>query len=297
MASSASASYKPEAGPRGHDATFQEVALNNNDGYDDYAAIYRGLVSPEIGQPQQNVPVRNASLPSGAATLQQRQASQQQLRQQNPAEFPSHPIQQPMMYPMPTTHHIQMPQSMSQNTLDTRPSLDAVADDAASIHSRSPLHTPHQPLRARFDSAQFTSPPAGPKATDFAADRTTPVLKGAVQQLQNEARELPAGYHTPPSFSRASSGWGTANNRKRKTSNNSNGKSTASTPMFSPGIYGPLGGIGSKSSPELQFAEGDYGKSKFARFWLTLLAQNVWIRWTIFIAPVLLLLWIPGICA
>ena len=189
------------------------------------------------------------------------------------------PSPEPLMYAMPTlrnaTYNAQQSQDTSASFMD--------CGDAASINSHSPLHTPHleqhsdlggQPLspRTRFDSAHFPHPAHKVKKLQSSIP-----LKST--DFAEKQRELPHEYHTPPAFSRQSSGW-----------------NTASDSGGYPHPYGSLGGPGSKSDASLQFAEGDYGKSKFARFWLMVLNQNTYVRWMVFILPVLLLLWIPGIC-
>ncbi|WOO85247.1 Mechanosensitive ion channel protein Msy1 [Vanrija pseudolonga] len=45
----------------------------------------------------------------------------------------------------------------------------------------------------------------------------------------------------------------------------------------------------------LRFAEGDAGKTKLSRLYLWLLNRGIVIRWSMFIIPILALLWIPGI--
>ncbi|EIN11813.1 hypothetical protein PUNSTDRAFT_61874 [Punctularia strigosozonata HHB-11173 SS5] len=49
------------------------------------------------------------------------------------------------------------------------------------------------------------------------------------------------------------------------------------------------------SEAYLAFAEGDIPQNRFARFYHYLLAASIVTRWTLFIVPVLVLLWIPGI--
>lgn len=45
----------------------------------------------------------------------------------------------------------------------------------------------------------------------------------------------------------------------------------------------------------LQFADGDFGKGAFAKFWLWALNRSFVFRWAIFIIPILAIFWIPGI--
>ena len=49
------------------------------------------------------------------------------------------------------------------------------------------------------------------------------------------------------------------------------------------------------SQPHLQFAEGDLPQNRFVRFYHYLLSVSIVTRWTLFIVPVLAILWIPGI--
>lgn len=177
--------------------------------------------------------------------------------------------------------------------------------DAASVHSRSHLNPMSnststntfagqniprgaQPLLARFQSDQIRPSAVYTNEKAGAGISSQPSSAGT-NNLSEKERQLPEGYKTPPSFSRASSAWG--GTVKGNKNNNQNAGTTASG-NSSP--YGPLGGLASKSDPALQFAEGDYAKSKFARFWLMILSKNIVVRWLCFIVPVLALLWIPG---
>lgn len=197
--------------------------------------------------------------------------------------------------------------------------------DAASVHSRSHLNPSNngnhnnnnnattgfaqtvprgaQPLMARFRSDQVR--PSGVYTNKHEVvnekvngDSSQPSSGGSAGQSEKkEHRQLPEGYNTPPAFSRAGSAWGTSpfksSHQKNGGNNNNNGSSTPpSAASSSP--YGPLGGLASKSDPALQFAEGDYANTRFARFWLMILSKNIVIRWLCFIVPVLALLWIPG---
>jgi hypothetical protein len=189
------------------------------------------------------------------------------------------------MYPIPTSrsmHHI------PQQSVDM-PDSEQDHGDALSTHSRSALHTPqlgqhapsaddhsggpqHISRKARFNSSQLPHVAgrdmhgAEIRPVDFAE-------KGPANQ-----RSVPPGYKTPPTFSRQSSGWQTPLNERNNP-------------------YSQLGGgAASESKASLQFADGDAGKSKFARFWLMILSTNIVVRWLVFILPVLALLWIPGIC-
>lgn len=184
----------------------------------------------------------------------------------------------PVMYP------VRQQQQQGQGQHQPKPSVDIpdyINHDGASAHSHSPIihvsqqeqHHQHQAgHRARFDSQslpQSSHQPAGTiQPVDFA-------------EKDKSTRSLPHGYATPPVMSRQSSGW---------SSFARNGGGAGGE-----GVYGPLGGVGSKSDPALQFAEGDYATNRFARFWLYLVSKNIWIRWALFIIPVLALLWIPGI--
>ena len=273
------------------------------DPYDAYASIY-GYMSPEQQGPQrQAFPQRMQSLPASSGDeLRMFPSDQQKQKQQQQSAYA-----QPQQTAAVPPHHAkqqQLPNSYSQTS---RPSFDVPdmtmqgtdAAENASIHSHSPLHT----HRARFADIALDQPTTTPlqppavlavKATDYGTSEK--VNPNGTQPFpgQKEQRALPEGYHTPPSFSRASSGWGTSRRRKESggLSNSSPG-----TPMFTGNPYGKLGGLASKSDPALQFAEGDYAKSRFARFWFGLLASNWVLRWFVFIAPILVLFWIPGICA
>lgn len=183
--------------------------------------------------------------------------------------------------------------------------------DAASVHSRSHLNPPNshnnnnapplfggqnvprgaQPLVARFQSDQIRPSAVysnGAEVINEKAGNNSQPSSGGT--LNEKARQLPEGYSTPPAFSRAGSGWTTSglNNSSKSKKNNQNSNGNNNSP------YGTLGGIASKSDPALQFAEGDYANTKFARFWLMILSKNIVIRWLCFIVPVLALLWIPG---
>ena len=59
--------------------------------------------------------------------------------------------------------------------------------------------------------------------------------------------------------------------------------------------YGRLNAASVSDPHLLQFAEGDFGKTRAARVWLRLLQSSIVVRWTIFILPLTILLWIPGI--
>lgn len=173
--------------------------------------------------------------------------------------------------------------------------------DAASIHSRSHLNpidhhnnsatgfgqnVPRgaQTLVARFQADQVR--PSAVYTNEKVGNTTSQPTSASTGKMNEKERALPEGYKTPPSFSRASSAWGGTSKGNKHNGGNLN--SGGSSP------YGPLGGLASKSDPALQFAEGDYAKSKFARFWLMILSKNIVIRWLCFIVPVLALLWIPG---
>ena len=49
------------------------------------------------------------------------------------------------------------------------------------------------------------------------------------------------------------------------------------------------------SETHLQFAEGDIPQNRLVRFYHYLLSFSIVTRWTLFIVPVLAILWIPGI--
>ncbi|WVQ85247.1 hypothetical protein IAT38_007412 [Cryptococcus sp. DSM 104549] len=49
------------------------------------------------------------------------------------------------------------------------------------------------------------------------------------------------------------------------------------------------------SVENLRFAEGDAGTNRFSRLYYWALNQGLWARWAMYIIPVLILLWIPGI--
>ncbi|KAH8995736.1 hypothetical protein EDB92DRAFT_1933964 [Lactarius akahatsu] len=51
------------------------------------------------------------------------------------------------------------------------------------------------------------------------------------------------------------------------------------------------------SEQYLAFADGDLPKSKFVRFYQYLINASIVTRWTLFILPILIILWIPGILA
>lgn len=189
--------------------------------------------------------------------------------------------------PQTPTHMYPVNQaSRFNNHQAMKPSIDGDVAEALqqspgneSTHSRARLNglTPQTQHRARFDSVNGF-PTAKPQIgghvqpTDF-AEKT-----GA----EKETRNLPAGYSTPPSFSRASSGWSNFGMSSKK------GQQTGRHP------YGNLGAAASVSDPALQFAQGDYANSKFARAWLALLSKNIVIRWLVYIVPITALLWIPG---
>ncbi|KAI9449408.1 Mechanosensitive ion channel-domain-containing protein [Lactarius psammicola] len=51
------------------------------------------------------------------------------------------------------------------------------------------------------------------------------------------------------------------------------------------------------SEQYLAFADGDLPKSKFVRFYQYLINASIVTRWTLFIIPILIIIWIPGILA
>ncbi|KAH9040170.1 hypothetical protein EDB85DRAFT_2072323 [Lactarius pseudohatsudake] len=51
------------------------------------------------------------------------------------------------------------------------------------------------------------------------------------------------------------------------------------------------------SEQYLAFADGDLPKSKFVRFYQYLINASIVTRWTLFILPILIIIWIPGIIA
>ncbi|KAN0132094.1 Mechanosensitive ion channel domain containing protein [Lactarius tabidus] len=51
------------------------------------------------------------------------------------------------------------------------------------------------------------------------------------------------------------------------------------------------------SEDHLAFADGDLPKSKFVRFYQFLINASIVTRWTLFIVPILAIIWIPGILA
>lgn len=51
------------------------------------------------------------------------------------------------------------------------------------------------------------------------------------------------------------------------------------------------------SEQYLAFADGDLPKSKFVRFYQYLINASIVTRWTLFILPILIIIWIPGILA
>ena len=153
---------------------------------------------------------------------------------------------------------------------------EAAATDNASTHSRARLQS-NNTQRARFDS--INGLPAGKHAHSSPVQQTDFAEKSGAGK---ENRHLPAGYSTPPAFSRASSGWSNFGMSAKK------GQPQGKHP------YGNLGAQASVSDPALQFAQGDYANSKFARAWLMLLSKNIVIRWLVYIIPITALLWIPG---
>lgn len=197
------------------------------------------------------------------------------------------------MYPVPA--------SRSSNHVPGKQSVDVPESlhDGASVHSQVALHAPTMQQegngslnssighRARFNSAslphivsQKHSKNSNESATAASAAQLHPVDFSEKAGYAKETRNLPDGYQTPPAFSRASSGWNTPKN----------GPTGGNSP------YGSLGAAGARSDASLQFAEGDVGNSRFGRFWLMLMSKNLIVRWLVFICPILLLLWIPGIC-
>jgi hypothetical protein len=186
-----------------------------------------------------------------------------------------------------------------------RPSIDADLSDQLQQSAQDEEHSRPHPngggARAlRFDTSQPA--PTGTymhnsesstglvAATDFAAGKELSEKHHHFGSVgSKEGRSLPAGYHTPPAFSRASSGWSARLGGNGKAEGGSGSPATGKTHP-----YGQLGGAASVSDPALQFAKGDYANSAFARFWLMIVSKNIVVRWLCFIVPVLALLWIPG---
>ena len=225
--------------------------------------------------------------------------------------------QQPVMYPVDlSSGHSQGPSSGQGNRRpshqDMRPSIDADLSDQLqqSAQDEEHSHSRRHPnggggggggARAlRFDTSQPA--PTGTylhnsesstglvAATDFAAGKEMSEKHHPFGSVgSKEGRSLPAGYHTPPAFSRTSSGWSA-----RVGGNGKAEKGDGSPAMGKNHPYGQLGGAASVSDPALQFAKGDYANSAFARFWLMIVSKNIVVRWLCFIVPVLALLWIPG---
>ncbi|GAA98077.1 uncharacterized protein L969DRAFT_16135 [Mixia osmundae IAM 14324] len=81
------------------------------------------------------------------------------------------------------------------------------------------------------------------------------------------------GYRTPPPLSRAN---------------------TNVDPAM-PGGAALYSTLANGSTNQLEFAEGDFGSSPRSRQCFQFLSRHIIVRWTIFILPVLCLLWIPGI--
>lgn len=221
------------------------------------------------------------------------------------------------MYPSSASHATNVGNYGNPSYLPRDDSVDVSESalghgDAASIHSRSHLNPKNnnnttqniprgaQPLVARFQSDQIR--PAAVYADDFENkqegyinEKTSAGISqpNSASTSNEKDRQLPEGYKTPPSFSRASSAWGGTSSKGNKNKNTGAGAG-GTTGSGSSSPYGPLGGLASKSDPALQFAEGDYANTRFARFWLMILSKNIVIRWLCFIIPVLALLWIPG---
>ena len=49
------------------------------------------------------------------------------------------------------------------------------------------------------------------------------------------------------------------------------------------------------SVENLRYAEGDVGTNSFSRLYYWALNRGIVVRWTLYILPVLAILWIPGI--
>jgi hypothetical protein len=318
QASSSGGAGAPASALDNHDAEALYASYgagdNNNNNYP--ASAYGGITSSANSHQQPQTPTTTATAPPQSVSPAVPQYNQQPQQQ-------SQQYHQPSMYPSSSSnpmHGANYGSSSSNNAymLPRDDSVDIVTDsvlghgDTASTHSRSHLNPSYQqqqqsstaindrtvhPLVARFQSDQIrpsakylNGQPPQPVAQDYAEKVNNNEGAGNPLNEKHTSRELPAGYKTPPSFSRASSAWGsyTGNSKGR---HKTKGNVTPSTPG-SP--YGTLGGIASKSDPALQFAEGDYANNKFARLWLAILSRNMFVRWLCFIIPVLLLLWIPG---
>ena len=199
----------------------------------------------------------------------------------NAATFPQ--SQQPaQMYPVNPSDRFNQHHAIKPSIdADVSEALqrEAVATDGASIHSRARLHSGNA-QHARFDSVNGL--PSGKQHQNGSPIQGMDFAEKSGAGKEN--RNLPAGYNTPPAFSRASSGWSNFGMSAKK------GGQQGKHP------YGNLGASASASDPALQFAQGDYANSKFARAWLMLLSKNIVIRWLVYIIPITALLWIPGIC-
>ena len=188
-------------------------------------------------------------------------------------------LQGAQMYPVDMSGRSNQHQAMKPSIdadLSEALQREAAATDNASTHSRARLQS-NNTQRARFDS--INGLPAGKHAHGSPVQQTDFAEKSGAGK---ENRHLPAGYSTPPAFSRASSGWSNFGMSAKK--DQPQGKHP----------YGNLGAQASVSDPALQFAQGDYANSKFARAWLMLLSKNIVIRWLVYIIPITALLWIPG---
>ena len=96
-----------------------------------------------------------------------------------------------------------------------------------------------------------------------------------------------SGYVMPVDF-----GAKAANMSRQSTADWEPQNSGSNTPRHP---YGKLNAASASDPNLLQFAEGDFGRTRAAKVWLRLLQSSIVVRWAIFILPLTALLWIPGI--
>lgn len=165
------------------------------------------------------------------------------------------------------------------------PSIELVRDDPAHVRSHDAASLRSTSSRANLTGGTEPTPPL-PHAHGF---HTASRPSSPRPTMSEKPRSAP-GYMMPVDFGGTTKSAGMS---RQSTGDWEPQASGMHSPRQHP--YGKLNAASVSDPNLLQFAEGDFGRTRAARIWLSLLQSNIVVRWALFILPLTALLWIPGI--